>query len=143
MDPEKILAALKTLGPSSPRALADHLKVDPGKLSYHLRTMLAAKTIQASGTTSGRLYALPGQKIDGATPPPSRKKHTKKAKGKHRKSRAARQATTAPAAESATAFVPAYTADGRLVIVADNTPPQIFSTAQTEAVAQLLGNYWS
>lgn len=136
---EQILAALKTLGASSPRALADHLKVEPGKLSYHLRALLAEKSIQASGTTAGRLYALPGQKMDGAAPP-SGKKRKKKAKGKRRKTagRTARAPATAPAAEGATGFLAAFTADSRMVVLDGAAPPQIFAADKTNAIADLI-----
>lgn len=67
-----IRAALQKLGPSAPRAVLDEIGSTERKVGYHLRKMLAAKELKASGTSMDRIYALRGQRIPGARPAAAR-----------------------------------------------------------------------
>jgi len=131
---EQILAALKKLGPSSPTAVANSLGAEPSAVGYHLRNMLAAKTIKAAGTTNNRVYALPDQDMQGvkSAPPQQRKKPAKRGNGARAGTPRARSAAPADS------FLPAYTADDRMVIVHQGEAAQIFSAEQTQAIADLL-----
>lgn len=64
--PALIIAALNKLGPAAPRAILDEVGGSERKVGYHLRKMLAARALKASGTSMDRIYALPGQRIPGA-----------------------------------------------------------------------------
>lgn len=140
--PEQITAALKKLGPSAPRVIADSLGLEPSTVGYHIKEMLKAKTLQATGATLNRVIALPDQKIDAEITPPQRRKPSRKKKGngagykkkpKARKARAPR--ATAPTPEHP--FIPAIDADMRLVCL-NGGAPAVFSVAQTEKIATLL-----
>lgn len=94
-----ILAALKKLGPSAPRVLLDELGGSDSKLSYYLRKMRMAKQLKATGRCNARIYALPAQRLRGAT------------------SAAERSSKAAPPPEAQPAAVLASkTADGRIVL---------------------------
>ncbi len=123
---DKILAALKKLGPSSPRVIADQAGIDPGKVGYSLGLLLEAKAVKAAGTSNDRRYALPEQKFERAASGSRRK----------RKSPATRK-TPAPRATPLPLFLPAFTEDYRLVIVQDGGHT-IFTPEQTQAIADLL-----
>ena len=135
---EQILAALKKLGPSSPTAVANSMGAEPSAIGYHLRNMLAAKTIKAAGTSNSRVYALPDQDIEGvkSAAPQQRKKPGKRRKGKR---------AAAPRARSTAAldaFLPAITAGLGLVICNGAQAPQVFSPEHTQAIADLLLNHF-
>lgn len=130
---QQILAALKKLGPAAPRAITDEVGVDQSIVSYHLRELVKAKALKASGTTSARVYALPEQKLEATKGAPQRRK---KSKGNGRrakpKPRAPRAQPTAPL------FLPAITEDWRLVIVQQDGVHAVFTPEQTQAIADLL-----
>lgn len=138
---ERITEGLRALGPVSPTALAKHLDADRNALRHHVRGMLADETLHASGNRLNQILALPDQKLDGEAAPPQRrgapaKKSSSRRKPAKRKARAAR-----PAVELSAEFIPAFTADSRLVLL-NGGAPQIFSPQQTERIATLLGNYF-
>jgi DNA-binding Lrp family transcriptional regulator len=120
-----ITAALKKLGPSSPRVIADETGIDPGALGFHLRTMAKAGTLTATGTTMNRVYTL----VAGAAAPTRATPPQKRSK-KARKQKRARTAAVER-------FIPAIDADARLVIV-NGAEPHIFNPEQTSAIAALL-----
>lgn len=135
---EQILAALKKLGPSSPSVIADNIGADPGRVGYYARQMIEAKAIKAAGTSGDRVYALPDQKIEGvrAAPPQNGKKPRKS--GKPQAAKPARKGAAAPN----DSFLPAFTADQRLVLVQDGQSAQVFSVERTSAIADLLLNHF-
>jgi hypothetical protein len=69
---EKILAALKKLGPSAPGAIAKEISEKPEHVGYHMRAMAVAKALKAGGAGRARHYALPDQDLAGHRAPPSR-----------------------------------------------------------------------
>jgi len=123
---EKILTALKKLGPSSPRVIADQVGIDPGKVSYALGRLLKAKTLKAAGTSNDRVYALPEQKLESHR----KKKNNGKAKDKARAPQPPRTETPL--------FLPALTEGNGLVLVRAGEEPLIFNPQQTLAIAGLL-----
>lgn len=129
---DQILATLKQLGPSSPTAIANSMHAEASAIGYHLRSMLEAKTVKASGTSNNRVYALPDQKIESAPPAPPRGRK-KKGNGKRPKAKPA-----APRARpAAPLFLPAITEDWRLVVVQESGHA-VFTPEQTQAIADLL-----
>jgi hypothetical protein len=94
-----IFAALKKLGPSAPRVLLDEIGGSEKKLAYHLRKLRGTKQLKATGKSAARIYALPAQRLRGATSSPER----------------AINAAPAPHAELE-APLASKTADGRLVL---------------------------
>jgi DNA-binding Lrp family transcriptional regulator len=133
---EQILAALKKLGPSAPRVIADTTGLDPSVCSYHLLALLKAKALKAAGTSNDRVYALHEQKLQSTPSAPPQKR---KAPAKRRKAAKSAQprATARPSA-----FLPAMTADLSLVLVNGTAAPQIFNPEQTQAIADLLLNHF-
>lgn len=115
---EQIRSALKKLGPTPPVRIADHINVEIKKASYHMRGMLAAGELKAAGTSMDRRYALPDQKLPGAS-------------AKHKPKKDAQPKAQAPL------FLPALTEDYRLVVVQDGGH-HIFDQEQTQALADLL-----
>ena len=127
IDKEQILAALKKLGPSSPTAIANSMSAEPSAVGYHLRAMLKDKTLKAAGASNSRVYALPEQKFEAATgAPPQERKYSKRAKPAGTRT-----------AEPVGIFLPAFTADQRLVVL-NGVVPQLYSPEQTQAIADLL-----
>jgi DNA-binding Lrp family transcriptional regulator len=123
---EKIITALRKLGPSAPFRIADRIGLTPSACSYRLSKMLKAGALKAGGTSLDRLYALPDQELEGAASAPPRK-------GNGKPKPAARQKPAAQAGD----FLPAMTADMRLVIV-NGAAPAVFTSEQTEAIAQVV-----
>lgn len=120
---QQILDALAKLGPSKPFVIADKTGIAPANCGYHLRTLLSSGQLKASGTSNDRVYALASQKSGGDAPPQRAKKN-----GTPR---------TRPAA-AATGFLPAFTADQRLVVIEEDRAARIFSTDETQKLADLL-----
>ena len=120
-----ILDTLAKLGPSKPFVIADKTGIEAANVGYHLRQLLNDGQVKASGTSNDRLYALPGQKLEGESAPPQRRKA---------KNGAARARPAAPAA----GFLPAFTADQRLVVIEGERAARIFSTDETQKLADLL-----
>lgn len=137
---EQITAALQRLGPSAPRGVADHLGAEASALSHHVRAMLKDGELKAAGRTMDRVIALPDQKIEGTKSAPPQRRPARKKKSKLRKGAA--PSTPQPKPKPADDFIPAFTADARLVIVNGSTPPQIFTPQQTERMATLLASYF-
>lgn len=138
---EQITAALKKLGPSAPRAVADHLGMDSAVLSYHVRAMLEANPhqLKAAGKTSDRIIALPDQKIEEARPAPKTTAPKKNRKPKRKKKGGAkvrRSVRKAPMPEPE--LLAAFATDDRLVLIRHAQDPQIFSSAETRAIADLI-----
>lgn len=135
---DKITAALTKLGPVSPGELADHLSVGSSKLGYHIKVMLDAGTLKASGSTGNRRIALPDQKLDPASTPPQRRKKATKAKAKPKRA-APKARAPQPAAAPAGDFLTAITADCRLVLFnPGSAKPLVLTEDQTERVAELM-----
>lgn len=139
---DKITAALKDLGrPVSPAQLANAADVPLSSLGYHMKKMLNAGTLKGVGKSNNRRVGLPdhdfGATAPEATPPQRRKKHDKK---KHAP-RAQRAAAATRPAKPLERFIATVDAERRLVIVRDGDP-QIFSDAQTEAIATLLFTHY-
>lgn len=117
--PALIVAALKKLGPSAPRQILDEIGGSEKKAGYYLRKMLAAEEVHAKGTSTDRVYGLPGQRIQGSKAP----------------------ASAAPVA-AATLHEPlaARTADGRIVLIHADGPgvPTVLGAEFAEPLAELL-----
>ena len=134
----QVTAALKKLGPSKPREIADHAGLDPQVLKKTLKALLAAGEVKARGKTAGRVYALSGQDFGeekSATPPLRRKKRRKTAKGRKKRKSAIRRPRAA--ASLAGEFIAGVMADGGVVIVGHSPAPLIFSPAQALKLADL------
>ena len=149
---EAITAALRKFGVMSPGELADHLGAETSALGPHLKKMLEAKQLKATGVTNRRRVALPDQEFPTADAPPSAprkkkrtagKKSNKKPNGKgtrkHRRTRASKpEAPATPPAEAAEDFTAAITADGRLVVLESGQQACIYTPAETNRIADLL-----
>lgn len=122
---QQILDVLAKLGPSKPLIIADKTGIAPANCSYHLLSLARSGQLKASGKSNNRVYALTGQKpmADDAPPQPRKKKNG-----------AQRPRSTAPAA----GFLPAFTADQRLVVIEQDRAARIFSTDETQQLADLL-----
>jgi DNA-binding transcriptional ArsR family regulator len=136
---EQITAALRKLGPASPTAIANQVGAEPSAAGYHLRRILKAKELIASGTSNNRLYALLDQKLDRqSAPPQSHRAPSKSKKSGHVKKKAYRAAPTARTAER---FIPTVDVDLGLHII-NGREPLSFNAEQTEAIATLLFNHY-
>jgi hypothetical protein len=128
---EKILAALKKLGPSAPGAIAKEISEKPEHVGYHMRAMAVAKALKAGGAGRARHYALPDQDLAGHKAPPQRDSAPRKPAAKPRA--AAPAAATRPAER----FIPVVDAEKRLYII-NSGEPLSFNEAQTLKIAELL-----
>lgn len=135
---EEIIAGLKKIGPCRPGELADHLHLEHSALGYHLKKLLEAGIVKATGTSNARRVALPDQKFEESTgpdaPPQRRQKRESHKKAKHPRKAPRR---TAPAARTAERFVPTVDAELRLHII-NGSDPVSFSEQQTADIAALL-----
>jgi hypothetical protein len=144
---EKITAALQKTGhPIAPGELAKLVDMEGSALGYHLKNMLDAGTLKASGAARSRRIGLPAH--DFAAPasesfPRQRqpKKHRKAKRASKRAAAPRARAAEAHAAPAAKRFIPAVDADRRLVIV-NGGEPLIFDDEQTAAIATLLFTHY-
>lgn len=134
---QQVLAALKKLGPSKPREIVDHIGADQAAVKKALKELLAAGDVKASGKTTGRIYALPGQEFQAADAPQQRKQ---KKGGKRKAGKKTRTTRPRPAA-AADAFLPTVDADRNLVLINDAAVTR-FNDAQTLAIATLLSQHY-
>ena len=126
----QIVELIRKLGPSSPAAVHDKIGGSYEAVKYQLQQLAAAGTLQATGATISRRYALPGQKPADADAPPQRRKAKKKGKPAQR----ARPATApAPVTEPCIAAVTG--APRRLVVIGAGAAPQVYTREQTLAIA--------
>jgi DNA-binding transcriptional ArsR family regulator len=56
---ERIIAALRTTSPQTPRDLAKALKLARPALAYHMRPLLKSRAVLATGHTGNRQFTLP------------------------------------------------------------------------------------
>lgn len=134
---EKILAALRKLGPRAPTAVANEIGESSSKVGYHMRAMAEVKELKASGNGRARIYGLPDQ--DLARPeeaPPQQRRATAR---KPRRKTAAKKA--APAARTAERFIPVVDAERRLYII-NGAEPIAYNESQTLAIATLLQQHY-
>lgn len=131
---DQITAALRKSGPMLIGALASSLDVDRAALQYHLKGM---PDLKYGGSRIARQVALADQKIEAAEDTPPKKRNGKARKGHRAKKPAPRP--TPPKQPDEPEFLPAVTADARLVILNGVHRPQIFTPQQTEDIATLLG----
>lgn len=129
---DKILAALKKLGPSGPTAIAREIGAEPHQVGYHMRAMEADKTLRAAGKGRHRYYGLPDQDLADRKAP---EKHS--AQRKPRKAPKSRAPNAAPAPLAAERFIPVVDAEKRLYII-NGAEPLSFDGKQTLAIAELL-----
>jgi hypothetical protein len=142
---EQIAAALKKLGASKPRVIADRTGIDPQALKRELKAALAEGALKAQGATKGRVYALPDQAFAEAEAGGGRGAKTggkaKKKKGKRRAKQGVRAAQAEGTVAAAPGFIAAITAEMELVIVGEGAPLRL-SSAQTLKVAELLAMHF-
>jgi DNA-binding transcriptional ArsR family regulator len=131
---EKILAALKKLGPSSPAAIAKETGEKASAIGHHLRAMQSDKTLKAAGLRRGRRYGLPDQDLAW---PVSKPPSNARPRGKRRKAAKPHTPRPAPLQRAAQRFIPVVDVDMRLCII-NGGEPLIFDEAQTLKIAKLL-----
>lgn len=135
---EEIIAGLKKIGPCRPGELADHLHLEHSALGYHLKKLLTAGAVKATGTSLARRFALLDQKFEEPTQPETTTQLRKPKKGKKAKKHKARKPQpAAPRAQSTERFIPTVDADSRLHII-NGGEPMSFDEDQTEKIAELL-----
>jgi len=123
---EQILAAVKKLGPSSPLQISDHTGLSSSLCGYHLRGLVEAGLVKATGSTASRKY----EAIDGAPP------QDRKPPAKRKKKRASKKPRAARPRPAESEFIAAVTHDARIVVI-DGNAIKTYSPEQSSAIADL------
>lgn len=135
---DKIIAALKKLGPRAPAAIANEIAESSSKVGYHMRAMAEAKELKASGNGRGRIYGLPDQDLARPEGPPPQQRRAPSHKSRRKTPVKRMRALAARAAER---FIPVVDAERRLYII-NGADPVAYTEVQTLAIATLLQQHY-